>query len=205
MIIKEFAESVHQVAVDHGWHEGGKETHFLEYIAMIHCELSEALQEMRADKPLVWYDIYDKGDDCGGGGRCGVVVNEGICPGRSGKCKCHHKPEGVAVEMADAVLRILDFLVEMKMGYWQWESFDEMIADVPPDDLDVSFPVLIAKLHEATARAAAGGYLNFFLLEPVMAYACAWIQKQGLDCEALLMEKNEYNKTREYRHGGKKF
>lgn len=75
---------------------------------------------------------------------------------------------------------------------------------MPQKDLEIPFPVFIAKLHEATGRAAAGGYLNLFLLEPVMAYACAWIQKQGLDCEALLIEKNEYNKTREYRHGGKK-
>lgn len=203
MIIKEFAESVHHIAADHGWHEGGKETHYLEYIAMIHCELSEALQEYRAGRPLVYVVAHEVRGGMnnymeqvvymmGGGSNFDREIRNGA------------KPEGIAVEMADAVLRILDFLVEMKVEYWQWKTFDEMIADVPPADLEISFPVLVAKLHEATARAATGRYLNLVLLEPVMAYACAWIQKQGLDCELLLIGKSEYNKTREYRHGGKK-
>lgn len=201
MKIKEFAKVVHQVAVDHGWHDPKYETHFLEYIAMIHCEWSEALQEYRNGNPLIWYSCRQTW-----GGR---VANCESCiiTNRKDECKVKYlddKPEGMLVELADGVLRILDFLVEIHVTYWQWDTFEEMIADVPQKDLEIPFPVFIAKLHEATGRAAAGGYLNLFLLEPVMAYACAWIQKEGEDCEYLLRIKNEYNRTREYRHGGKK-
>lgn len=202
MIIKEFAKVVHQVAVNHGWHDPKYETHFLEYIAMIHCEWSEALQEYREGRPPIWY-------------ACGESEHKiPCCPQDEYECRmygrervCEYrekKPEGMLVELADGVLRILDFLVEIHVTYWQWDTFEEMIADVPQKDLEIPFPVFIAKLHEATGRAAAGGYLNLFLLEPVMAYACAWIQKEGEDCEYLLQIKNEYNRTREYRHGGKK-
>lgn len=191
MTIKAFAEIVHQVAVDHGWHDPKYETHFLEYIAMIHCELSEALQEYRAGRPTA-YQVQDYG------------IVHGRIETNMSKWFPRTKPEGVAVEMADVALRILDFLVEIHVSYWQWDTFGEMIADVPPKELEIPFPVFIARLHEATARAAAGGRLGLFLLEPVMAYACAWIQSQGIDCEALLAAKNAYNETREYRHGGKK-
>lgn len=67
----------------------------------------------------------------------GVCEFEGSCDKdeKTGTCK----PEGVAVELCDAIIRILDYLAYM-----------------------------------------------------------------GVDVEAVLMAKHEYNKGREYRHGGKR-
>lgn len=52
MTINEFAAEVHKNAVDHGWWEG--ERTFPEIVALIHSEVSEALEECRDGKPLLY-------------------------------------------------------------------------------------------------------------------------------------------------------
>ena len=118
MTVNEFAKEVHENAVAHGWWETARS--FPEVAALIHSEVSEALEEWRDGNPAIY-------------GCCGI-------PGcdkdeKTGTCK----PEGVAVELCDAIIRILDYLAYM-----------------------------------------------------------------GVDVEAVLMAKHEYNKGREYRHGGKR-
>lgn len=105
--IRELQTAVHQNAVDHGWWEAPRS--FGEIVALIHSELSEALEEHRAGKPMN-QNYYLEGNP---------------------------KPEGVPSELADAVIRVLD--------------------------------------------------------------ACEYY---GIDLEAAIREKHEYNKTRPYRHGG---
>ena len=78
--------AVHKTAVEHGWWEGLEETQHLSdrqiaeigtvKVALMHSELSEALEELRCGRYALWTD-------------------EG-------------KPEGMSVELADAVIRIMD-------------------------------------------------------------------------------------------------
>ena len=99
------SERVHDNAVTHGWWE---EEHSLDEIcALIHTELSEALEEYRAGRPNVWYacDISDA--------HCEPKhyhYTVHCCAGRDTVwyARDSAKPEGIAVELADAVIRILD-------------------------------------------------------------------------------------------------
>lgn len=94
MTISEIVDRAHQNAVEHGFWENPPE--FGTAIALIHSELSEALEEMRAGNrirpgapvPMLYYS---------GGGYVA-----------SAPTKCCTKPEGVAIELADAVIRIAD-------------------------------------------------------------------------------------------------
>ena len=88
MNISEIVERAHENAVKHGFWDPAPE--FGTAIALIHSELSEALEEARAGRP----DLYFKEVN-------GFAVTD--MKERRGE-----KPEGVAVELADAVIRIAD-------------------------------------------------------------------------------------------------
>lgn len=110
MEIKTLVAKAHENAVKHGFWE--PPLAFGTAIALIHSELSEALEEERNGNPDVWFacnesDSFltcapqDESD-------CIMYGKESLCKYRS------RKPEGVAVELADAVIRIADLC-----GHWE--------------------------------------------------------------------------------------
>lgn len=84
MILSEFQASVAALNDKNGWSEGFKEKDIPEKLALIHSEISEALEEYRNKNDLGGLDDW-----------------------------CHYtktgssKPEGFGIELADAIIRIL--------------------------------------------------------------------------------------------------
>lgn len=119
MELNELVKRAHETAVRHGFWEPAPEIGTS--IALIHSELSEALEEARAgnrirpgeETPMLYYS---------GGGYVATDTT-----------KCCTKPEGIAVELADAVIRIadlcghlgidLDDIVRRKMDYNDKRSY----------------------------------------------------------------------------------
>ena len=128
MEIKDIVRKAHDNAVEHGFWD--PPLPFGTAIALIHSELSEALEEERAGNPVHYYP-------CNAGGLCvddrneeGVTCGSRIYNPEHPDAPCSarsNKPEGAAVELADAVIRIadlcghlgidLDAVIEEKMAY----------------------------------------------------------------------------------------
>ena len=102
MNVNEFAKDVHENAVAHGWWDTARS--FPEVAALIHSEVSEALEEWRDGNPAIYGCCGIPGAVCEFEGACDKGEKTGTC-----------KPEGVAVELCDAVIRIL-----ITSPIWAW-------------------------------------------------------------------------------------
>lgn len=208
MFINELAKAVHENAVAHGWWDDKREAP--EIIALIHSEWSEALEEARAGRPLAYIiantDVYRDPEEL-------VVPRnaEGKYIAPWGK-EYHGKPEGVAVELIDGCIRILDLFGELNINALDDKTdkpyeieglYDEEVA------CEANYPLshTVAYLHGFTSDAlksdSATGPINPGALTSALALALSWVKKQGLDPLAILLEKHEFNKSRPYKHGKK--
>ena len=134
------AMEIHKNAVEHGWWE--EERELPEILMLCVSELAEALEEYRNGRPNIWFACIptDVFAGCRNMAHCKSEKSNLGCVKTSEDCRYKDKkPEGVAIELADCIIRILDY--------------------------------------------------------------CG---KAGIDIENAIRIKHEYNKSRPYRHGGKK-
>lgn len=200
MNLNKFAREVHANACAHGWWDEERDT--AEIIALIHSEWSEALEEYRAGRPMVWHECMDEGQ----APEDRPVVCEQCTDCYYYGKKCEHrgkKPEGIAVKLIDGCIRILDFAAHEKVSL-EFENIEELFPN---------FPTQITALHYYTSSVmnyvGSNGKLKApnripELLGEMIDNVFKYIRTQGIDPEKIMFEKHEYNKTRPYRHGGKK-
>lgn len=102
--LEDLVSLAHSIAKQKGWHEDKSSASFAECIALMHSELSEALEEYRNGKLVD--EVYYSEDG---------------------------KPEGIPVELADVCIRIFDLcgkhniplekIIKEKMEYNKTRSF----------------------------------------------------------------------------------
>jgi len=178
--LEQLATGIHIAAVEKGFYSVTEDADDLKdiMIASIHCELSEALQEDRHGSPMVYVDDITLD---------GRIEDIALFDGR--------KPEGVAVELADFVIRLLDYAV----GFKQDLSAYSMIKYYGGRKVirKADLPTLIVRLHSMVVDVEGDSPL----IGGAIRYVEHWLDYRGIDLWEIVRIKREYNESRPRLHG----
>jgi hypothetical protein len=190
MQIRELVEAIHTNSKEHGWWES--ERSFGELIALCHSELSEALEEYRNGHEL--NETYYKCEKCVPG--C-ITYDETIYCHKDDK-KIKLKPEGIPVELADVVIRIMDMCGRYEYDVQKViETGEHLILRGNHYDNFGEFITLCHRYLSSSDRHW------FEWLAGLIVFIQKFCENEGIDLESAIIEKHEFNKTRPYKHGGK--
>ena len=170
MNLSDLQKEAHAIAKDHGWWD--EERTFGDLIALVHSELSEALEAYRNGP-----NITQTGPDYHlATVHTGAFVN------------------AVASELADVVIRVVD------MAEWcHWSLSSDGGA---PRLTSFGDWIALVHYHLSQAYGERAKYQEQYL-NNVVVVVYRMAAHYGIDLDAAIAAKMEYNRTREYRHGGK--
>lgn len=150
---------------------------------LIISEIAEATEEVRKTRPPIYKEQYSNG---------GTLYC--VEPGTTG-WEIPSKPEGEAVELADAVIRICDYFGARG---WQLENHLKdhigLYQSDTPLEHHMQFVKFVVNAEGADEEKNLGR---------TIALIKNYFEKNGWDLESTMRLKIDYNKTRPYRHGGK--
>lgn len=221
MLVKELARMVHQNAREHGWWDEHRP--IMEVFALICSEWSEALEEAREGNPMAYVVADVRGPE--------QIENvfQKVERGEDGRYVhgstqfLGKKPEGIAIELMDGVIRIMDLLGYLGEDYrvvdddGQDQTVENLYGKdriLAEEDMPESVGELVMMLMMYTSMCLiADGDMpdqdgisevdGIRYLMGAASIALSWVKDMGMDPMALLIEKHEYNKGRPYKHGKK--
>jgi hypothetical protein len=190
-----------------GWVDDANPRPYETGASLMHSELSEALEDYRNHKPLnqIYYEMKFKipGKD-NAMAIVGVSELEAIGIAGPGAELVNKKPCGIPIELADFIIRVCQ---EVGTSGWTEEFSRRYYASTEP--LRTSFDKLLADLHlftsksyEAFLKKDLGSQIWYLANGVYTAFTfCDW---NNIDLWAAIDEKEAFNRTRAFRHGGKK-
>lgn len=189
------AERAHQNARDHGFYDNPRD--FEEMMALADSELIEAMEEHRVGSPLE-YGLH--ATDCPN-----RIDPEVAAAPFAEPCGC--KPEGIATELADFVIRCLDTIYGL--GDHRGPRYFDLTMALRINDhgLSDNFAASVFRiskhLHDAARAHAIQGWRSAsYHLGNAIVKTVALAEMVGCDDFVGVIErKMEYNSKREFRHG----
>ena len=192
MDLKALQREAHAIAREKGWWDEPRT--FGDLIALVHSKISEA------------FEVYRE-----------APVESEVLKARYEIMMPHGKPCGISYELADVVIRVAD------MAEWYGVDLERVVIEARTDpnrdhDLYVrtyeiaaspSFGDWITQLHSRLTDIWNGGLQHAWGViwqNPIGLFVHdteRMAAHYGIDLEAAIEAKMEYNRTRSYRHGGK--
>lgn len=185
MDIETFVKEAYSTACEKGWHD--TEPSFEDVIANIHAELGECWEEYRNNHEL--NEVYYS--------KCKLAIC--LHPGRPCPDDCmlnNCKPEGIPIELADVLIRIFDTFGAMNID----------VSATTPRYIGRninSLAGLVNNCHIELDKALVARYPECWLLG-VIGEIQAFCAIDDIDLDRAIELKMAYNKTRPYRHNGKR-
>jgi len=173
----------YKIAMEHGWHD--EERSLAALTLLMQSEVAEILEEYRKHKGLteVWYEVHHEADGC-------HYTTIGA-PG--------DKPCGIPVELADLVIRIADYCGKYNI------DLETYVKNGPQPLTEADFEEWLARINYALSKAWSDHVLGMaFWMAVAVTYSFQMAEVVGIDLWAVIDEKTAFNRTRPYRHGGKK-
>lgn len=178
----EMQEEVREWAVSKNWrgpHAPGRS--FQEDRALLHSEISEALEAYRLDALERWYVMPGSGLEDG----VKIFLNKGSFNYDG------FKPEGVGSEFADTFIRLLDDAAELGLQVRVKVPHKWTVSTTFGEDIDM--------LHNYASNLGMW-QSSFDMFADALRSVCV---KWDVDLFEEFEAKMAYNHTRENRHGGK--
>lgn len=209
MRLNELRETSYEIAKSKGWHDPEFDTAtFADRMALVISELAEALEEhRRGNSPT---RIYFKSKESEGSV---VLARTPLDYAAAG-----NKPEGVIIELADAMIRIGDCAgkheIDLEHADPVLEEDTTSIARLvrgskcPP--LAPSFGAWMCQVSHALSLAAVSGDEDkgrrtlLVWATQELGHMVHWLGITPEEFAHAIAVKHAYNRTRPFRHGGKK-
>jgi NTP pyrophosphatase (non-canonical NTP hydrolase) len=204
MKLNELRDTSYEIAKSKGWHDPEFDTATVDdRIALVISELAEALEEHRKGKPARNIEYVKNG-----------VASEVLQPDDPDHVQSFayaapgiliergHKPEGVIIELADVLIRIGDFAGKHEIDL----GTDELAPLVVPAELgnSTTFGAWFCDITACLCHVPLQGEVY---LRPALNRICHMVHWLGISGEEFVRAieiKHAYNRTRPFRHGGKK-
>jgi hypothetical protein len=157
---------------------------------LFHSELSEAYEDFRGNNGLdeTWYEHVESKV---------IVTSPGVEPGE-------WKPCGIPSELADFVIRICQF-VGSRGDKESFAKHVDMFSYTP----EVNFDDFMAVLHTRVsgvlnALNSANTYEAELFMASSVREVLMFSRKEGIPIWEAIAQKEAFNRTRSFRHGGKR-
>ena len=172
MNLAELQKEAHAIAKDHGWYD--TERTFGDLIALVHSELSEALEAYRLHELETW-------------------------PSQDGEI-----PLGVPFELADVVIRVAAMAEYYDWDLSGWEDVDtshNIIAPTFGDWICLIHASLSFAFVGTCTTLQRSEWIG--PLKAALRLVHDMAADYGIDLDSAIEAKMQYNRSRPYRHGWK--
>jgi NTP pyrophosphatase (non-canonical NTP hydrolase) len=175
---------------DKGWNVNP--VSFRAAMCLLHSEVSEAADAWRvsglADATQYLAHVHE---------------DDGTVEGCPGCFQEQPKPEGVGSEFADILIRVLDDSDRFGLLVHEHVEDDPEVFGLQEGFLE-NLDVLHGLITDVSRAAETCYESQFSALAAVLMFLIQMCGLYGIDLQAEYNRKMEYNKTRAYRHGGKR-
>lgn len=217
MRLNELRDTSYEIAKSKGWHDDDLKRSFADLMALVISELAEALEEHRKGVPpgLIYFSAVAPWPGVGVVGSRENLMDLAA----DGK-----KPEGVIIELADALIRIGDCAGEhgldldaSSLSHLEREPEIATVGKRPVgDEEEAGFSDHFCEVCESLLMARAASILmrpsetlgdrSYFLTRACVEICCMAhsLGVTGEELERAIEIKHAYNRTRSNRHGGKR-